>query len=105
MRRSSSSPRWGRLAGAVASTRPRLRELALDRREDRLAVRVAALVVAHRAQVGARELVEARGDLRGGEVVVLGDREAGAAQPGRPPRAVDLAQHAVARGAARAAEQ
>jgi len=52
-----------------------LLELALDRREHRLAVRVALLVVAHLAQLGRFEVVEALVDLCGGEVVVAEDRE------------------------------
>src|SRR4051812_33437041 len=107
MRRSSSSPRWGRFSAVVASTRSRLRELALDGREDGLAVRVAALVVADLAQLGGRERVELSRDLRGRQTVVVGDRERRRAtdESRRALGAIDLAQHALARGAARAAQE
>src|SRR3954452_25124104 len=100
MRRSSSSPRWGRFS-AVASTWFRLRELALDGREDGLAIRVAALVLPDLAQLGRRQRVELSRDLRGHQIVVVRDRErGGAADEGRRALgAVDLAQHALARRA------
>src|SRR4051812_45548252 len=69
-------------------------ERLLDRREHRLAVRVAALVVAHLAQLGRIELAEPRLHLSRGEVVVAEDRERGP-DPSRPARAVDLADHAI----------
>ena len=52
-----------------------LAELGLDRGEDRLAVRVAALVVAHLAQLGGQRSSR-RSHLRRGEVLVARDREA-----------------------------
>src|SRR3954469_12833973 len=78
--------RWPSLRGWQA----RSAELALDDPQHRLAVRVAPLVVAHLAQLGRGEVVEAVADLGRGEVVVACDREAGA-DAGRAARAVDLA--------------
>src|SRR3954447_2533556 len=72
-------------------------ELALDVLQDRLAVRVAPLVVAHLAQLGRRELAEPVADLGGRQVVVARDREA-RADAGRATGAVDLA-HDARRGA------
>src|SRR4051812_50061354 len=77
-------------------------ERLLDRREHRLAVRVAALVVAHLAQLGRVELAEPRLHLSRGEVVVAEDRERGP-DPSRPARAVDLADHAIGGGGGGAA--
>ena len=86
---STSAGAW---AGFAARTAGRLGAHAsapLDRRQHRLAVGVAALVVAHLAQLGGREVGEALGDLRGGQVVVAEDRErradaGGAARACRP---------------------
>src|SRR5687768_2367335 len=98
---SSSSPRRGREEdGAAEDTPPRmtgaarLLELLLDRRQHRLAVGVALLVVAHLAQLRGVEVAEALVDLGGGQVVVAEDRER-RADAGDAARAVDLAQHAV----------
>src|SRR5205807_105338 len=77
----------------------RLRQRLLDRAEHRLAVRVAALVVAHLAQLGGREVAEAVADLRGREVVVAEHREGGR-EAGGAAAAIDLAQHAVHPGLA-----
>src|SRR4051794_27932419 len=68
-------------------------ELALDVLQDRLAVRVAPLVVAHLAQLGRGEVAEAVAHLGCRQIVVARDREAGA-DPGRAPYAVHLAHDA-----------
>src|SRR5215204_2037892 len=101
---SSSSPLRGR-GRAVAwapSTTPYGRrpgpngrtasgELRLDRVQDRLAVRVAALVVAHLAQLRRRQAAEAAHHLVGREVVVGRDREV-RAHSRRAPGAIRLRQ-------------
>src|SRR3954451_14863938 len=94
--------KWGPAPFTLA-----LLELLLDRRQHRLAVGVALLVVAHLAQLGGPEVAEALDDLRGGQVVVAEDRERGA-DAGGAACPVDLAQHALrgaARGALRTVEQ
>src|SRR5438067_13250296 len=71
-----------------------LRQRLLDRAEHRLAVRVAALVVAHLAQLGRRQVGEPLADLGGAELVVAQHRE-GRWQAGGAAAAVDLAKNAV----------
>src|SRR6266849_3793959 len=84
----STSGRWSPTSSS------RLRQRLLDRAEHRLAVRVAALVVAHLAQLRRRQIGQAVGDLRRAEVVVAQDRER-RRQAGGAAAAVDLAQYAV----------
>ena len=60
-----------------------LPQLAVDAVEHGLAVRVALLVVAQAAQLRGREAVEALLHLRGGQVVVAGDRQRRARSPAR----------------------
>src|SRR5687767_4396789 len=50
-------------------------QLAIDRAQHRLAVRVAALVVAHLPQLGRAQAVQPGHDLRGRELLVAADRE------------------------------
>src|SRR4051794_9473996 len=109
--RSVSPARRSRSAGSAVCLRRRyfsphdsrgqtllrgLLEASLDSGEDRLAVRVALLVVADDPQVGRREVVQLLGHLGGGEVVVAHDRER-RAEAGGPARAVDLADHTLGR--------
>src|SRR3954447_26210703 len=98
MRRSRMAGPRGRAAAGGRSA-----ELLLDRPEHRLAVGVAALVVAHLAELRRAELAQAILHLRGGEVVVAEDRER-RADAGGAARAVDLADHTVGGAAERAAE-
>src|ERR1700704_2910190 len=87
-------PRASTSARCSPTSSSRLRQRLLDRGEHRLAVRVAALVVADLAQLRRREVAEALRDLGGGEVVVAQDRER-RRQAGGAAAAVDLAEHAV----------
>ena len=77
-------------AGSDPGSHRSTRQPALDRRQDRLAVRVAALVVADRPQLGDREPFEAVDDLGRRQVVVARDRErAGRVRVDLPPPAPD----------------
>src|SRR3954469_19963581 len=71
-----------------------LPQLRLHRVEHRLAVRVALLVVAHLAELGGREAVEAALHLSGREVVVAEDRKA-RPDAGRAARAIGLGEHGI----------
>src|SRR5688572_14265737 len=84
------------LRGGGRQGSPALCQRLLYRAQDRLAVRVAPLVVADLAQLRRAQVGDPARDLARGQVVVAEYREA-PADPGRASRLVHLAQHAVGR--------